>query len=51
MIGRLLCRLGLHRMRLVGKRPLPPALPLFPSPLYLRYRCHRCGHQDWDFQP
>ena len=51
MIGRLLCRIGVHSWRLISKRKLPPALPLFPSPLYMVHRCRRCGKRDWDFQP
>jgi len=48
MIGRFLCRVGLHRWRLIGVHPMP-ALPTFPKPRLLKLKCRRCAKRDWSF--
>lgn len=50
MIGRLLCRLGLHAWRTDEVRELPPVRPAFPRPAFINYRCNRCGKTDWTFR-
>lgn len=51
MIGRLLCRIGLHRWRRTGTKSLPPLPPQFPTPAFIEFECRHCPKTDWTFHP